>query len=559
MDGPWITLGQGEGTTDFDLQEMTSIRFLKIQDDGDGFANIPDAGVELDATEVISAPGQVINPFPQDDQNNIQPFTSFNWQKGVGGNPALYLFSLGTDDPPSNILSGLAVWSDSYSPEELLEFQSQYFWRIDACNSYDTTIGNTWTFLTIRPPDEDWESGDFSKYNWTFAGDADWLIDTSTAFFGDHAARSGVVGDNQASSLRITLDVEGFLNPQISFYRKVSSAAGDRLEFYIDNVLMDYWTGMSDYSKEVYLLSAGIHIFEWSYVKNEFSSAGDDCAWIDYIYFPPLAPSTVFAGNDTTVCEGTSLSLSGYATNYNTIQWSTSGSGTFSNISSPNTIYTPSLEDVASGSVNLTLTIWTGQEYLSDDLILSFYYLPGIPATPEGPETVDVFYSTASTYITAGSISALSFLWDLQPPLAGLITGNELTATVEWNINYIGNAYVSVKGINDCGEGPFSGTLLINVINTVKIQEFNLTKTDFLITPNPMDGNFKILLQSGDFDKIHVKIFNQLGNLCFEEKEVYIVQGQSEFINVGNLLNGMYYIFINNGTFCTFNKFIILK
>ncbi|MBK7175402.1 MAG: PKD domain-containing protein [Bacteroidales bacterium] len=63
------------------------------------------------------------------------------------------------------------------------------------------------------------------------------------------------------------------------------------------------------------------------------------------------------AGPNATICEGSTYSLSSAtASGYANLVWITSGSGLFSNSTIQNPIYTPSLADIASGSVTLTLT-----------------------------------------------------------------------------------------------------------------------------------------------------------------------------------------------------------
>jgi hypothetical protein len=56
-DGPWTMLGTGSGTTGFDLGTLNDIRYLKIVDDGDDTASVPDAGYDLDAIVSLHAPG----------------------------------------------------------------------------------------------------------------------------------------------------------------------------------------------------------------------------------------------------------------------------------------------------------------------------------------------------------------------------------------------------------------------------------------------------------------------------------------------------------------------
>ncbi len=51
MDGPWISLGSGSGTTSFDMgtYSVDQARYFKILDDNNGSANVNDAGFEFDA------------------------------------------------------------------------------------------------------------------------------------------------------------------------------------------------------------------------------------------------------------------------------------------------------------------------------------------------------------------------------------------------------------------------------------------------------------------------------------------------------------------------------
>jgi hypothetical protein len=66
----------------------------------------------------------------------------------------------------------------------------------------------------------------------------------------------------------------------------------------------------------------------------------------------------VNAGNDTIYCETiTVIPSNATATNYTSILWTTSGTGTFSSTGSLNTLYYPTTADKAAGFVNLYLTV----------------------------------------------------------------------------------------------------------------------------------------------------------------------------------------------------------
>ena len=70
------------------------------------------------------------------------------------------------------------------------------------------------------------------------------------------------------------------------------------------------------------------------------------------VYPHPFA----FAGNTATICPGNAFPLSeATATNSNTFRWNTTGSGTFDDATILNPVYTPSLADITSGKIILTL------------------------------------------------------------------------------------------------------------------------------------------------------------------------------------------------------------
>ncbi|HNX21893.1 MAG TPA: DUF11 domain-containing protein, partial [Bacteroidales bacterium] len=71
--------------------------------------------------------------------------------------------------------------------------------------------------------------------------------------------------------------------------------------------------------------------------------------------------TTANAGADFTICEtAASYQIEGAtAQNYTSVHWTTSGTGTFSNMFALNPIYYPSSQDISSGTVTLTLTAVT--------------------------------------------------------------------------------------------------------------------------------------------------------------------------------------------------------
>ena len=131
---------------------------------------------------------------------------------------------------------------------------------------------------------EDFETNDFSKFPWEHLGDTSWTITSNENNSGTYSARAGTIDHDERATLRVTLDC---VSGDITFYRKVSSESDyDHLEFYIDSVEMDKWSGEEDWAEVSFHVDGGERTFEWTYSKDGSASQGDDTAWIDDIVFP---------------------------------------------------------------------------------------------------------------------------------------------------------------------------------------------------------------------------------------------------------------------------------
>ncbi|PID27112.1 MAG: gingipain R [Candidatus Cloacimonadota bacterium] len=129
---------------------------------------------------------------------------------------------------------------------------------------------------------EDFENS-FDNYEWEFEG-GNWTIDSEN-HEGSSSAKSATINDNQATSMKITMDVTA--ESEISFWKKVSSENNyDFLRFYIDNVEKGSWSGDVAWSESIYEVEPGEHTFKWEYSKDVSFGSGQDCAWVDYIIFP---------------------------------------------------------------------------------------------------------------------------------------------------------------------------------------------------------------------------------------------------------------------------------
>ncbi len=280
-------------------------------------------------------PNAAINPNPADGATDVPLPETIIWLNGGGATS--YQVYFGTDNPPTNIVNGATVTTSNYTLSNALSYNTQYYWRVDSYNSFGSASGTLWDFTTTSPPDEDFETGDFFANPWTFSGDANWNIDSSNYYEGSYSTQSGDIDDNQTSELNITLNI---ISPgNIIFYKKVSSESGyDFLIFEIDGTEQDSWSGEVGWSMESYSVSVGTHTFTWKFSKDYSVSNGSDCAWIDFIFFPPMtAPEPGFSMSPTSLDFG-DVGINTTATEQFSIT-NTGGATLSGNITTPHDVY----------------------------------------------------------------------------------------------------------------------------------------------------------------------------------------------------------------------------
>ena len=412
--------------------------------------------------------------------------------------------------------------------------------------------------LTVGLIVEDFESADFSNFDWASTSSIPWQISNSGAYEGNYCVRSGNIGNNATSNLLLYY-YDVLTDDSISFYVKISSEENaDYLKFYIDDVFIQKWSGFEDWQKYVFPVSAGDHVFKWEYSKNEADGIGYDRAWVDYILLPPTISTTVYAGVDDTICQGNQYQLSATAENYNTLLWTTSGDGSFDDNTILNPVYTPGDNDISNGSVILTINASHPQYGDAFDYLSLFINpLPPAPDKPQGPEYVDLYYVTSSEYTSNDTINTLSYIWNILPEEAGTISGDSLIGTVTWNPEFKGSAFIKVKGVNECGEGEFSETLEVTVDNTVGITFYNKDKISLF--PNPNNGKFTLKFNSDIEEEVNIKLFNAFGSVVYNESNILINGFYSKEFDFDNISNGIYYLSFESNKTKIVKKIIINK
>ncbi|QJE95286.1 InlB B-repeat-containing protein [Luteolibacter luteus] len=123
-----------------------------------------------------------------------------------------------------------------------------------------------------------------NNLSYNTAGDGIWTGQIVTSFDGVDAAQSAPIAHGQQSWMETTVNGSG----QLGFAWKVSSQAGDYLEFYIDGVLQSgRITGNVDWVQKSYAIPAGVHTLRWRYVKDASGSSAADAGWVDSVSWVP--------------------------------------------------------------------------------------------------------------------------------------------------------------------------------------------------------------------------------------------------------------------------------
>ena len=158
---------------------------------------------------------------------------------------------------------------------------------------------------------EDFETGDFSMFDWQFDSNPWEIVGADEAYEGEYAARSKDISDSQTSTMYLDYSVAA--DGELSFMYKVSSESGyDKLKFYINGSVQDEWSGDVAWSEATYDLAAGDYTLKWEYSKDGSVSSGEDCAWVDYIVFPASGDNILIAAFDVdnnNPCDGESVNF----------------------------------------------------------------------------------------------------------------------------------------------------------------------------------------------------------------------------------------------------------
>lgn len=232
---------------------------------------------------------------------------------------------------------------------------------------------------------------------------------------------------------------------------------------------------------------------------------------------------TLNAGTDQTVCGNNSVvTLNAAVTVAGAVNWTTSGSGTFANQTSPSTTYTPSPTDISNGLVTLTV-VTTGNgtcKAKTDQVIVTITPAPtvnaGLPQTVCGNTSGvilngTVTTATGGTWTTAGSGTFV-------------------------NANNLATSYLPSSA--DTSAGSVILTLTTTGNGTCTAVTSNVTVT-FDKVPVVNAGPDQVICSDSAFVQLAGRVFNSTGG-------TWTSTGSGNFFPIVTDLNGVYSPSIND-------------
>lgn len=233
----------------------------------------------------------------------------------------------------------------------------------------------------------------------------------------------------------------------------------------------------------------------------------------DIIHITTMPVPHVFLGNDTSICQGSSLSLN--AANVGcTYIWS-------------------------DNSTNAGLTVNTAGAYW-----VSVSTAFGCNAKDTIQVNVDPLPSAGFTYSGSGltftftnlSGNASGYLWNFGD-------GNTSTqASPNYTYTNSGSYLVTLIASNNCDSDTISQNIMV-----VGINEINNSSSQLHVYPNPANTIITIVYAAKQEENVYIGLYNALGELVSPVLNTEIIAGQLQEakLDVSQLANGIYYVKMN--------------
>jgi len=184
------------------------------------------------------------------------------------------------------------------------------------------------------------------------------------------------------------------------------------------------------------------------------------------------SPQINLPPNDT-ICEGETYTVSGALSNYASITWSSTGTGTFNSTTIPNPTYTPSTADVTAGGVTLSVSVIASSVTCNDSIVEIDLAIMPIPPAPTFNNSLPDLCENAAPYTLTGGT-----------PTGGTYSGTGVTNNI-FNPTTAGDGTFTITytiSVFGC-QNSSTNTITVTPLPTVSLDTFN----NICILDNPIE------------------------------------------------------------------------
>jgi PKD repeat protein len=259
-----------------------------------------------------------------------------------------------------------------------------------------------------------------------------------------------------------------------------------------------------------------------------------------------------FVADETDICEGEEVQFTDYSVG-GTTEWAWEFEG---GTPATSTEQNPIVMYYEMGEFDVTLTV-TGASGSNTMTKNDYINTMAMPATPENMDGEEVVCQGNTDVYTCDEVAyASSYVWVLDPPEAGTLVENGAECTITWSDQVEGMATLKVCGINECGEGPWSGEYEVLVQNCTGIED-NADASALSIYPNPNTGSFTLELNAND--QLKLKVINTIGEVVYKIDQLDVNGFYVKSIDLNKLAEGVYYLRLEGNTLNKTEKIVISR
>ena len=212
--------------------------------------------------------------------NSVQNFFYYLLSEGGSGNNEGILYSV-TGIGIQNARR-IAFETNTHFVTSTTDYKGVRQAWIDAANSIDPNyvpaVKAAWDavgvvsnpLISLATADESFETSTLLPVGYTtsllYGTGTPWSVTTTTGALGNNSLVSGPLSNSSSNSViwSGTTDA-GYIG---YYWRTSSEARWDTLDFYIDGIWRESWSGLNPWTYYATAITAGSHTFEWAYYKD---------------------------------------------------------------------------------------------------------------------------------------------------------------------------------------------------------------------------------------------------------------------------------------------------